>query len=163
MTRHLLKFEKVIIVSLMAMMAFVVLISTVELGVLIIRDVISPPIIFLELDELLGIFGFFLLILIGIELLETIKIYVKDHLLRVEVVLLVALIAVARKVIILDIKDIADFKLIGIAALIVALTAGLFFLKRCDACLISSRTISCRIFPSSIFIFYSLSILIVSI
>lgn len=139
MTRYLQKFEKVIILSLMAMMAFVVLISTVELGVLIIRDVISPPIIFLELDELLGIFGFFLLILIGIELLETIKIYVKDHLVRVEVVLLVALIAVARKVIILDIKDITDFKLIGIAALIVALTAGLFFLKRCDACMISSR------------------------
>ncbi len=138
MTKYLQKFEKVIIVSLMAMMAFVVLISTVELGVLIIRDVISPPVIFLELDELLGIFGFFLLILIGIELLETIKIYVKDHLIRVEVVLLVALIAVARKVIILDIKDITDFKLIGIAALIVALTAGLFFLKRCDACMISS-------------------------
>jgi len=139
MTKYLQKFEKVIIVSLMAMMAFVVLISTVELGVLIIRDVISPPVIFLELDELLGIFGFFLLILIGIELLETIKIYVRDHLIRVEVVLLVALIAVARKVIILDIKDITDFKLIGIAALIVALTAGLFFLKRCDACMISSR------------------------
>ncbi|HOD35596.1 MAG TPA: phosphate-starvation-inducible PsiE family protein [Syntrophales bacterium] len=139
MTKFLQTFEKVIIVSLMAMMAFVVLISTVELGVLIIRDVISPPVIFLELDELLGIFGFFLLILIGIELLETIKIYVKDHLIRVEVVLLVALIAVARKVIILDIKDITDFKLVGIAALIVALTAGLFFLKRCDACMISSR------------------------
>lgn len=139
MTRYLQKFEKVIILSLMVMMAFVVLISTVELGVLIIRDVISPPVVFLELDELLGIFGFFLLILIGIELLETIKIYVKDHLIRVEVVLLVALIAVARKVIILDIKDIADFKLIGIAALIVALTAGLYFLKRCDVCMISSR------------------------
>ena len=138
MTGHLQKFEKVIITSLMVMMAFVVLVSTIELGVLIIRDVVSPPVIFLELDELLGIFGFFLLILIGIELLETIKIYVKDHLIRVEVVLLVAIIAVARKIIILDIKEITDFKLIGIAALIVALTAGLFFLKRCEVCLISS-------------------------
>ncbi len=139
MTGYLKRFEKVIVVSLMGMMAIVVLISTVELGWIIIQDIISPPLFFLELDELLGIFGFFLLILIGIELLETIKIYVKDHLIRVEVVLLVAIIAVARKVITLDLKDITDFKLVGIAALIVALTAGLYFLKRCDACMISSR------------------------
>lgn len=140
MTVYLKRFEKVIVVSLMGMMALVVLISTVELGWIIIQDIISPPLFFLELDELLGIFGFFLLILIGIELLETIKIYVKDHLIRVEVVLLVAIIAVARKVITLDLKDITDFKLVGIAALIVALTGGLYFLKRCDACMISSRT-----------------------
>ena len=139
METYLRKFEKVIIVSLMVMMAAVVLISTLELGWIIIQDMISPPVIFLELNELLGIFGFFLLILIGIELLETIKIYLRDNLIRVEVVLLVALIAVARKVIILDIKEITDYKLIGIAALIVALTTGLFLMKRCDVCLISSR------------------------
>jgi uncharacterized membrane protein (DUF373 family) len=139
MDTYLRKFEKVIIVSLMVMMAAVVLISTLELGWIIIQDIISPPVIFLELNELLGIFGFFLLILIGIELLETIKIYLRDNLIRVEVVLLVALIAVARKVIILDIKEITDYKLIGIAALIVALTTGLFLMKRCDVCLISSR------------------------
>jgi len=139
METYLRKFEKVIIASLMVMMAAVVLISTLELGWIIIQDIISPPVIFLELNELLDIFGFFLLILIGIELLETIKIYLRDNLIRVEVVLLVALIAVARKVIILDIKEITDYKLIGIAALIVALTTGLFLMKRCDVCLISSR------------------------
>lgn len=139
MTGYLRKFEKVIVVSLMGMMAIVVLISTLELGWIIIQDIISPPLIFLELDELLSIFGFFLLILIGIELLETIKIYVRESLIRVEVVLLVAIIAVARKVITLDLKDITDFKLLGIAALIIALTVGLFLMRRCDACMISSR------------------------
>jgi uncharacterized membrane protein (DUF373 family) len=140
MAEYLRKFEKVVVVSLMGMMAIVVLISTLELGWIIIQDIISPPLIFLELDELLGIFGFFLLILIGIELLETIKIYVRESLIRVEVVLLVAIIAVARKVITLDLKDMTDFKLVGIAALIVSLTGGLYLLKRCDACKIASRS-----------------------
>jgi uncharacterized membrane protein (DUF373 family) len=139
MSDYLRKFEKMVVVSLMGMMALVVLISTVELGWIIIQDIISPPVIFLELDELLSIFGFFLLILIGIELLETIKIYVRESLIRVEVVLLVAIIAVARKVIILDMKEISDLQLVGIAALIIALTVGLFLMRRCDACMISSR------------------------
>ena len=44
--------------------------------------------------------GFFLLVLIGIELLETIKAYLLTNVIHVEIVLEVALIAIARKVII---------------------------------------------------------------
>ncbi len=46
------------------------------------------------------IFGFFMLILIGIELLETIRAYLVENVVHVEVVIEVALIAIARKVII---------------------------------------------------------------
>ena len=50
------------------MMVVVVLLSTIELGWIIIRDIVTAPVILLEIDELLEIFGFFLLVLIGIEL-----------------------------------------------------------------------------------------------
>ncbi|MGD8286385.1 MAG: phosphate-starvation-inducible PsiE family protein, partial [Desulfobacterales bacterium] len=96
-------FEQVIVVSLIAMMVIVVVLATIELGWIIIRDIITHPIILLEIDELLEIFGFFLLVLIGIELLETIKAYLATNVIHVEIVLEVALIAIARKVIILDI------------------------------------------------------------
>ena len=134
MEGFLQKFEKFIIVSLTVMMGVVVFLSTVELGWMLVRDILTPPVGLIELDEILELFGFFLLILIGIELLETIKIYMTENLLRVEVVLLVAIIAVARKVIILDIKEMSDLKLIGIAAIILALAGGFFLMRRYDLC-----------------------------
>lgn len=72
------KFEKMIVVSLIVMMVFVVLISTIELAVLIIKDIIEPPRYWLGIDQLFEIFGFFLMLLIGVELLETIKAYLSE-------------------------------------------------------------------------------------
>lgn len=124
------KFEKAVTVSLVVMMALVVLLSTVELGWIIINDIITPPAFLLEIDELLDIFGLFLLVLIGVELLETIKSYIKDNIVHYEVVLTVAMIAIARKVIILDVKELPSMTLIGIAAIILALAAANYCFRR---------------------------------
>jgi len=129
MDRFMKLFEKVVVLSLIAMMALVILLSTVELGWIILNDIITPPYVLPGITELLDIFGFFLLILIGIELLETIRAYLVEHVVHVEVVLEVALIAVARKVIILDIAEYSSLTILGIAALILALSVA-FFLER---------------------------------
>lgn len=117
-------FERIIVHLLILMMAVVILLATGQLGWLIVQDIVTPPLFVLEIGELLDIFGFFLLILIGIELLETIKAYLTEHILHVEIVLEVALIAIARKVIILDAKELPSLTLLGIAALIVALATA---------------------------------------
>lgn len=125
------KFEKTIIFSLIAMMVIVILISTVELGILIIKDIFSPPKYWLGIDQLFEIFGFFLILLIGVELLETIKAYLADNVVHSEIVLEVALIAISRKVIILEVKDYEPLTILGIAALITAITVSYFLIKRC--------------------------------
>ncbi|MGB9441886.1 MAG: phosphate-starvation-inducible PsiE family protein [Desulfobacterales bacterium] len=130
MQAFLKKFEHIIVLSLITMMVIVVVLATVELGWVIIRDIITPPIILLEIDELLEIFGFFLLVLIGIELLETIKAYLLTNVIHVEIVLEVALIAIARKVIILDINKYESLTLVGIAALIAAVALAYLVIKR---------------------------------
>ena len=99
----------------------VIIFATGELAWIIFVDLTTPPILLLEIDQLLDIFGFFLLILIGIELLETIRAYVVERVVHVEIVLEVALIAIARKVIILDAKDYPGVTLLGVAALIASL------------------------------------------
>ena len=124
------RFEHAVIRTLIFMMAVIILISTVELGYLLIKDIISPPILFLEIDQLLDLFGFFLLILIGIELLETIKAYLLDQVVHSEIVLEVALIAIARKVIILDLKEYDSTIILGIAALIITIAAAYYILRR---------------------------------
>jgi uncharacterized membrane protein (DUF373 family) len=130
MTKWLRTFEHAIIRSLICMMAVIILISTIELGYLLVKDIISSPVFFLEIDELLELFGFFLLILIGIELLETIKAYLQDKVVHSEIVLEVALIAIARKVIILDFKQYDSTAILGIAALIIAISASYYIIRR---------------------------------
>lgn len=112
------------------MMMVVVLLSTIELGWLIVKDMITPPVVLLEIDELLELFGFFMLVLIGIELLETIRAYYVDHSVHAEIVVKVAIIAIARKIIILDVKDLPSLTLIGIAVIVLALSAAYFAIKR---------------------------------
>ena len=124
------KFEKIIVTALMVMMILVVLVSTIELGWIILKDFISPPKFFLEISDLLEIFGFFMLVLIGIELLETIKAYLNEHVVHVEIVLEVALIAIARKVIILDIEKYDGLTIIGVAGLILTVSAAFYAVKR---------------------------------
>ncbi len=98
-------FERLIVGSLILMMIVVILLSTIELGRILVLDIITPPNYLLDINELLDIFGFFMLILIGVELLETIRAYLNEHQVHVEIVLEVALIAVARKVVIIDVKE----------------------------------------------------------
>ena len=135
---YLDKFQKFIIVILAILTGVVVLLATLELVYLIALDLLSPPIVLLDSKELLDIFGYFLLILIGIELLETFSIYIRERAINVQVVLLVAMIALARKVIILDAEDIQSLTLFAIGFVILALAAGYYMVKR------SQDELSCK-------------------
>jgi len=124
------RFERWIVTALTGMMALTILLATIELAWLIIKDVITPPVILLEIHELLDIFGLFLLVLLGIELISTLKAYLTENEVHVEVVFAVALIAIGRKVIILDVKELSSLSLIGIASIILSLSIGYFLVKR---------------------------------
>ena len=130
MFEYLKRFKRAIIISLTFMMALVLLLSTIELGWLIVKDISTPPIFLLDINELLDIFGLFMLVIIGIELLETImKTYLTEGVDHVQVVMAVAIIAIARKVIILDVKELPSLTLIGIGVIIFALSAGYYLIK----------------------------------
>jgi uncharacterized membrane protein (DUF373 family) len=69
--------------------------------------------------RLFQLFGLFLNVLIALEILENITAYLKKHVIQVELVLVTSLIAVSRKIIILDLekKDSNDLIALGVAAL----------------------------------------------
>ena len=122
-------FERFIVGSLIFMMMVVILLSTFELGRILIVDIFTSPNFLLGIDQLLDVFGFFMLILIGVELLETIRAYLNEHEVHVEIVLEVALIAVARKVVIIDVKEYLPETLLALAAIVLAL-AGAYYLQK---------------------------------
>ena len=105
------------------LMTIVVAIAIIELGIILYLDLFDPTddVLFLEIDEMFRIFGFFFIILIGFELVETIEMYFKDNVIHAEVVLLVAVIAVSRKVILLDLEKYDPLAIIGLGIIIIAL------------------------------------------
>lgn len=124
------KFERAMILSLILMMTIVLFLAIIELGWILVKDIMTEPIFILEIRELLEIFGLFLLVLIGIELLDSIKTYITENVIHVEVVLIVAMIAIARKVIILDIDKYSSMTFIGIACLILSLSVAYYLIKK---------------------------------
>ena len=131
MEKFLSRFEHFIVITLLGMMVVVVSLATIELAVIIYKQMMSPPLyILLDFNDMLKIFGFFFMILIGLELIETIKIYLSKEVIPVEIIFLVAIIAVTRKVIILDFKDLNPLTLIGMAAVILALSFGYYAVKK---------------------------------
>jgi uncharacterized membrane protein (DUF373 family) len=124
-----LRIEKIIVAVLILLMIIVLLLATYELGKFLFNAIFINE-SGLTLGNVMELFGGFLLVLIGIELLDTIKVYLKDNVVHVEVVLLVAIIALARKIVIYDIETLTGDKIIGIAVLIIALAGAYFLIKK---------------------------------
>lgn len=123
-------FEKGIVWVLLSLMMLAIVASTVVLATILFTQLMIPPIFALNTQEAIEVFGFFLMVLIGLELLESIRIYLQENRVHVEVVFLVAIIAVSRKVIIIDYNKTAPEILFGMSAVILALALGYFLVRR---------------------------------
>jgi uncharacterized membrane protein (DUF373 family) len=84
----------------------------------------------LENHELLDIFGYFLLVLIGVDLLATLAAYLNENVIHVEIVVAVAIIAIARGIILWEPGTTESLIMFGTAAVIFALCSGYYFLKK---------------------------------
>lgn len=122
--------ERVIIYTLIVMMAGILVLATIELGYYLVKNIIQSDYLLINLDNLMDLFGIFLLVLIGIELLDTIKVYLRENVVHVEIVMLVGIIAIARKVVILKFEELSGMTLIGLGVLILALASGYYLIKR---------------------------------
>ena len=129
MARVVVRYEELVIIVLMSFLMVVVAISTLELGWLLLKDAFTMGArLLIDVEEMLELFGFFLLVLVGIELLTTLKSYLFDRVIHVEVVLEVSLIAVAQKVIITDTRAGAA-TLLGLAGLVISLALAFWVVK----------------------------------
>ena len=122
--------QKGIIYTLIVLMSGVLILATIELGYYLVKSVVESEFALINLDQLMDLFGVFMLVLIGIELLDTIKVYLKENVVHVEVVVLVAIIAIARKVVVLKIEQMEGMTVIGIAFIVVALAVAYYLIKK---------------------------------
>ena len=127
------KVERAIAIALLALMGIVVISGVLEVAYVVTIDLMTPPGFFLGVEDLFDIFGLFLMVLIGLELMTSIEMYLDDNTIHAELMFLVALTAVARKVVILDASSIDAMTVFAIAALVIALSGGYYFIKKTNA------------------------------
>ncbi len=125
--------ERGVLYVLILLIGLALILSTAELAWIMAVKIWEPPVGLLDLTKLLDFFGFFLMVLIGVELLHSVRAYVTERRNQAEVVLLVALIAAARKVIVLEVDKLAPLTLVGLSAILVALAAAYVAVRRADA------------------------------
>ncbi len=116
-------FETLIAKFLALGMVLVILVATWDLGRLLVRDLWLSPTRFLD-TALLEIFGFFLTILIALELLQNITAYLRKHSVQLELVIVTSLTAVARKIILLDLKSVTGVQLLGLSVAVLTLSVS---------------------------------------
>ena len=95
---------------LAVIMTAVVLLGVADVAWTLHQRAMSPPRYVLTIGDILATFGAFLAVLIAIEIFVNIVLYLREDVIHVKIVIATALMAIARKVIILDFNELtADY------------------------------------------------------
>ncbi len=122
--------ETIVAKILTIALLIVILVALVDLMFVLSQILFqSPPSGFFN-QTILEVFGLFLNILIALELLDNITAYLRKHIFQVELVIATSLIAVARKIIIFDLKKYSNTDLISLAVAIFALSISYWLVRR---------------------------------
>ena len=126
---HFTESVEVVISKILSLaMIWVILLSVCDLLIFLAKELVSHSDNLLK-DTLFVIFGLFLNVLIALEILENITAYLKKHVIQVELVIVTSLIAVSRKIIILDLEKKTAADLIGLATAIFALSISYLIVR----------------------------------
>ncbi len=102
-------------------MTLVILWGVADIVWVLYNRLMADPFMLLNVQDILATFGAFMAVLIAIEIFINIVIYLRDDIIAINVVLATALMAIARKVIVLDFKEMTDMQTFGIASVSLAL------------------------------------------
>ncbi len=122
------KIENLVSKVLSLAMVIVILVSVCDLGIVLVKQLFTPSYNFLG-RTLIDIFGLFLNVLITLEILENITAYLRKHIIQVELVIVTSLIAVSRKIILLDLEKTDGVEVIGLAIAIFALSISYWIIR----------------------------------
>jgi len=136
MEKFLEKYEtiisKVLLVAAMILISFQVLELCCE-TVKSLKDRISAVGLDYAPEYARTVVVLFFNVLLSMEILQTIRVYNTEHIVKTRIILIVCLIAACRKVLLLDAKQGHPEEELTVAALILALSIGYFLITRSSA------------------------------
>ncbi|MEZ8017827.1 phosphate-starvation-inducible PsiE family protein [Vibrio splendidus] len=116
--------------ALSILMVFVIIMGVVDVSWILYEKLTSPPFLILTISDMLATFGAFMAVLIAIEIFINITVYLRDNVIHVKIVMATALMAIARKVIIIDIESMSANYLFAIAAVVLAMSLGYWMIHK---------------------------------
>ncbi len=124
-------FERIVVAVLLVLMMFVVGVGVYDFftSVLASVDLIGPTDT-TTFEDLKAAFSAFLMVLIGLELLQTIKMYLSEDTIHVEVIVAVALISVGRHIIELDLPHLPPMMGGSIGVLVLSLALAFVLIRK---------------------------------
>lgn len=129
---ELIEFIVVLVAKILSLiMLVVILFSLSDLIVFLSRELLQSSHLSFK-NTLFEFFGLILNVLIALEILENITGYLKKQVFHVELVIGTSLIAVARKIIILDLEKKTWTDLIGLAIAVVSLATSYWLIREAN-------------------------------
>lgn len=122
-------FETILLIGILLALCVTLLLAFIDITHVIYTKIMAPPAFIVDAQGLMELFSLILILLIGLELIETVKTYLEEGAVHVELVLLVAIIAIARKVVVWDFEKHSHTELYSLAAMVLALAVSYFLVK----------------------------------
>jgi uncharacterized membrane protein (DUF373 family) len=115
---------------LAVLMVMVILWGIGDVVYVLYQQVLAPPFLLLNINDILATFGSFLAVLIAIEIFVNISLYLSSNVIPVRLVIATALMAISRKVIIFDFTEISPEYVYGSAVVIFSLGLTYWLITR---------------------------------
>jgi uncharacterized membrane protein (DUF373 family) len=106
---------------LSVLMTLVILWGIGDVAWIMIQRLSQPPYFILKISDILFLFGGILVVLIAIEIFLNISLYLREDVIYVKLVIATALMAIARKVIVFDYKELSPQYVFATGAVVLAL------------------------------------------
>jgi len=120
--------EVIVSKVLSLLMVVVIFVTVCDLAIFLVRQIFLDPLRFYK-TTLFEVFGLFLNVLIALEILENITAYLRKHVVQAELVIITSLIAVARKIIIIDLEKKSASDLIGLGVAVFTLSISYLIIR----------------------------------
>ena len=112
------------------LMVLVIYWSIADVVYVLYNRLMSPPFFLLDIEDILQTFGAFMVVLIAVEIFINIRLYLGSNVIPVELVIATALMAVARKIIVLDLKLVSPEQIVGLALVTISLGVSYWLVKQ---------------------------------
>ena len=112
---------RICIKLLAVLMVVVIMLGVADVCYVLYTRLSTPPVMLLSVSDIFAIFGAFMVVLIAIEIFINIRLYLGSNTLPIKLVIGTALMAIARKVIVLDLASTTSIYVFAIAAVVLAL------------------------------------------
>jgi uncharacterized membrane protein (DUF373 family) len=124
-------YKKIVMYTAIAVIGFVIFLILLSTIMDVLGSTLNKDLLTSTRMTVLNLIGNFLLLVVCVELMDTLYAYAVKQQIHVEIVILVALTAVARELIVFNYETVSAVVLMGVGAAILSLSISYFLIRRC--------------------------------